>query len=67
LTGEKNVRRVDIVEDTGSSVNPILDVGQIEGAFVMSLGLWLTEELKFNPENGQLLTFDTWVRQFYLS
>jgi xanthine dehydrogenase molybdopterin-binding subunit B len=33
----------------------------MEGAFVMSLGLWLTEELKYNPETGRLVTADTWV------
>ena len=53
--------RADILEDTGSSVNPAIDVGQIEGAFVMSLGLWMTEQLKYNPETGRLLTFDSWV------
>lgn len=61
LTGEKNVRRVDILEDMGTSLNPVVDVGQLEGAFVMVLGLWLTEQLKFNPETGRLLTADTWV------
>lgn len=60
LTGEKNVVRVDIIEDTGSSVNPLVDIGQMEGAFVMSLGLWLTEQLKYNPDTGRLLTSDTW-------
>ena len=43
----------------GSS--PEVDVGQLEGAFVMSLGLWLTEEIKYDPDTGRLLTFDTWV------
>jgi len=63
LTGEKNVRRVDLIEDTGSSVNPAIDIGQMEGAFVMSLGLWLSEQLKFDPNTGRLLTVDTWVME----
>ena len=62
LTGEKNVRRVDLMQDTGSSMSPLVDLGQIEGAFIMSLGLWLTEEITFDPDTGRLLNFDTWVR-----
>ena len=61
LTGEVNVKRVDIIEDTGTSISPEIDVGQVEGAFVFSLGLWLTEQLRFDPESGRLLTNDTWV------
>ena len=60
LTGETNIVRVDIVEDTGTSVNPEVDVGQVEGAFVMSLGMWLTEQLRYDPDTGRLLTRDTW-------
>ena len=61
LTGEKMVKRVDLIEDTGSSISPNVDVGQIEGAFVMGIGLWLSEELKYDTETGRLLTRDTWV------
>ena len=67
LTGEVNVKRVDIIEDTGTSISPEIDVGQVEGAFVFSLGLWLTEQLRFHPESGRLLTNDTWVFQFEFS
>ena len=61
LTGEIIIRRVDILEDTGTSINPEIDVGQLEGAFVMSLGMWLTEQLRYDPVSGKLLTYDTWV------
>ena len=64
LTGEITIRRVDILEDTGTSINPEIDVGQLEGAFVMSLGMWLTEQLRYDPVSGKLLTYDTWVYSY---
>jgi hypothetical protein len=55
LSGMKRVLRVDIVHDVGDSLNPAIDRGQIEGAFVQGLG-WLTgEELKWDAD-GRLLT-----------
>ena len=39
-----------------------MDIGQIEGAFAMGLGLWTSEEIKFEPSTGELLTMNTWVR-----
>ena len=54
-TGMHRVRRVDLLHDVGDSLNPSLDRGQIEGAFVQGMG-WLTsEELKWNAQ-GRLLT-----------
>lgn len=61
LTGEKTVRRADVMEDTGAALSPNVDIGQVEGAFVMGLGLWLTEELKYESTTGRLLTRDSWV------
>lgn len=43
------------------SLNPAIDVGQAEGAFVFGLGYWLMEELKFDPKSGQLITNSTLV------
>ena len=55
LTGEMNVRRVDILHDVGRSINPAIDIGQIEGGFVQGMGWLTTEELVFD-EQGRLLT-----------
>ena len=35
-------------------------IGQVEGAFIMGLGLWTSEEIKFDPATGELLTKNTW-------
>jgi xanthine dehydrogenase large subunit len=56
LTGETRLLRADLLHDAGRSLNPALDIGQVEGAFVQGLG-WLTsEELVWHPETGRLLT-----------
>jgi xanthine dehydrogenase large subunit len=55
LTGESRVLRADLVQDCGESLNPAIDLGQIEGAFVQGQG-WLTcEELRWDKE-GRLRT-----------
>ena len=55
LTGATHIERVDILHDTGNSLNPALDKGQIEGGFIQGAG-WLTsEELKWD-DKGRLLT-----------
>ena len=60
LTGEMRTVRVDLVEDAGLSTSPLVDIGQVEGAFIMGLGLWTSEEIKHDPETGALLTMNTW-------
>jgi len=55
LTGEYKVERVDILHDVGDSLNPAIDLGQIEGAFVQGMGWLTTEELVWN-EKGRLMT-----------
>ncbi|XP_042880077.1 xanthine dehydrogenase/oxidase-like [Penaeus japonicus] len=55
LTGDHSVLRTDIVMDVGDSLNPAVDIGQVEGAFMQGLGLYTLEELRYSPE-GVLLT-----------
>ena len=55
LTGEHRVTRVDIVHDCGESLNPAIDLGQIEGGFVQGMGWLTTEELWWNAQ-GELKT-----------
>ena len=63
LTGETTILSSDIVYDMGWSMNPAIDIGQVEGAFVQGIGYLLTEKLVFQedgPEKGRLNTANTW-------
>ena len=52
LTGEHKVLRADVLHDVGQSLNPAIDIGQVEGAFIQGMG-WLTmEELWWQPDDG---------------
>jgi xanthine dehydrogenase large subunit len=55
LTGENRILRADILHDTGSPLNPALDIGQIEGAYVQGAG-WLTMEELVWDASGALKT-----------
>jgi xanthine dehydrogenase large subunit len=55
LTGESRVLKVDILHDVGTSINPALDIGQVEGAFVQGMGWLTTEQLVWNAK-GYLAT-----------
>ncbi|KAM9493284.1 aldehyde oxidase 6 [Clarias gariepinus] len=55
LSGEYRTVRTDLVMDIGRSLNPSIDIGQIEGAFIQGLGLYTMEELHFSP-SGVLYT-----------
>ena len=46
-----------------NSMNPTIDIGQVEGAYVMGLGAFLTEDLFFSKDSGKLLNDGTWVRE----
>ncbi|XP_055492323.1 LOW QUALITY PROTEIN: xanthine dehydrogenase/oxidase-like [Leucoraja erinacea] len=55
LTGDHKNLRTDIVMDVGLSLNPAVDIGQVEGAFAQGLGLFTLEELRYSPD-GVLYT-----------
>lgn len=55
LTGENRILQVDILHDAGRSLNPAIDIGQIEGGFVQGAGWLTTEELVWN-DAGRLTT-----------
>ncbi|CAK7306833.1 Aldehyde oxidase 1 [Vulpes lagopus] len=55
LTGARKNTRTDIVMDVGCSINPALDIGQIEGMFIRGMGLYTIEELNYSPQ-GVLYT-----------
>ncbi|WP_313118066.1 xanthine dehydrogenase molybdopterin binding subunit [Ectopseudomonas guguanensis] len=55
LTGEYRMLRGDILHDVGDSLNPAIDIGQVEGAFVQGMGWLTTEELVWNAK-GKLMT-----------
>jgi xanthine dehydrogenase large subunit len=56
LTGEWKLLRADILHDAGKSLNPGVDIGQIEGAFIQGMGWLTTEELVWHPQTGLLTT-----------
>ncbi|KAK5112105.1 hypothetical protein LTR62_004447 [Meristemomyces frigidus] len=56
LTGDWTCRRADIKMDVGRSINPAIDYGQIEGAFVQGLGLFTMEESLWHRGSGQIFT-----------
>jgi xanthine dehydrogenase large subunit len=55
LTGEWKPVRADVLHDAGQSINPAIDIGQVEGGFIQGMGWLTTEELWWNRE-GRLMT-----------
>lgn len=55
LTGEFKLLRADLLHDAGRSINPAIDLGQIEGGFIQGMGWLTTEELCWNAD-GRLIT-----------
>ncbi|KAJ8736260.1 hypothetical protein PYW08_006916 [Mythimna loreyi] len=61
LTGSKWIVRADIFEDVGRSMNPAIDVGQVEGAFAQGTSLWMMENTVYNKYTGELYSDRTWT------
>ena len=55
LTGEWKLLRADVLHDVGQSINPAIDLGQVEGGFIQGMGWLTTEELWWNKD-GRLMT-----------
>nr|GMD24413.1 abscisic-aldehyde oxidase-like [Ipomoea batatas] len=60
LTGESRILRADIAYDCGQSLNPAVDMGQIEGAFVQGVGFFMLEEYLTNAD-GLVVSDSTWT------
>ncbi|XP_052190123.1 indole-3-acetaldehyde oxidase-like [Diospyros lotus] len=60
LTGETTILQSDIIYDCGQSLNPAVDLGQIEGAFVQGIGFFLLEEYATNSD-GLVIANGTWT------
>ncbi|CAK9314082.1 unnamed protein product [Citrullus colocynthis] len=60
LTGETTVLRADIIYDCGQSLNPAVDLGQVEGAFVQGIGFFMSEEY-LTDLDGLVITDSTWT------
>jgi len=55
LTGEWKLLRADVLHDAGCSLNPAIDIGQVEGGFIQGMGWLTTEQLCWNAD-GRLTT-----------
>lgn len=60
MTGEAAILSASIMYDCGKSLNPTIDLGQCEGAFMMGVGFFMRERLIQDPETGKLDTDGTW-------
>jgi len=60
LTGETTILSTDLLYDCGKSLNPLIDCGQAEGAFLMGVGFFLRENLTQSEETGQVFSDGTW-------
>jgi len=61
LTGDTELIQSDMLYDCGKSLNPAIDVGQAEGAFIMGVGRFLREQVDIDATTGALKTTGTWT------
>mmetsp|Transcript_84868 Transcript_84868/g.274327 ORF Transcript_84868/g.274327 Transcript_84868/m.274327 type:complete len:1363 (-) Transcript_84868:237-4325(-) len=61
LTGEWRILMAHLLFDIGMSYNPTIDIGQMEGAFIMGVGQVQNEGVDFDKATGRLLTDNTWT------
>jgi xanthine dehydrogenase/oxidase len=60
LTGELQILQADVLYDAGKSLSPLIDIGQVEGAFMIGVGHLTTEALEWDRSTGEMITVDTW-------
>ena len=60
LTGQYEIKRADIVFDAGISLNPMIDVGQVEGGFMFGIGYFMQEQGGWDAVTGKPLAGSTW-------
>lgn len=60
LTGERQILRSDLMIDCGRSINPAIDIGQAEGAFVQGLGFYFSEQVGYDHGTGKVVTASPW-------
>eukprot|EP00757_Euglenozoa_sp_SAG-D1_P015683 gene15683-72_t len=53
LTGQTEISRVDILFDCGISMNPAIDIGQVEGGFMQGIGYYTMEDMSYDTKTGQ--------------
>ena len=60
LTGGVHVLATELVYDCGRSLNPAIDIGQIEGGLIMGLGYFFSERVQYEVGSGMLQSVGTW-------
>ncbi|KAJ8735651.1 hypothetical protein PYW07_007271 [Mythimna separata] len=65
LTGGKWIIRADVFEDAGRTLNPAIEVGQVEGGFIMATSLWTMENTVYNESTRELYSDRTWTYKIF--